>query len=65
MVFDCRYRYYILHLVRVLILFLAILLIGVGFGFIKHALSRNERLVFLVVLPLQVYLLLQRTAVFA
>jgi hypothetical protein len=35
-------------------LFSVILLIGAGFGFIKHALSKNERMVFLIVIPLQV-----------
>jgi len=47
--------YYALHLVKGILLFLAILLIGVGYGFIKHALTKNERLVFMVVLPLQVF----------
>eukprot|EP00039_Didymoeca_costata_P019675 m.338483 g.338483 ORF g.338483 m.338483 type:complete len:505 (-) comp18435_c0_seq1:125-1639(-) len=47
--------YYTLNLAKGLILFLAILLIGAGYGFIKHALSKNERTVFLIVLPLQVF----------
>ena len=41
--------------VKGLILFLAILLIGVGYGFIKHALSKNEQTVFWIVIPLQVF----------
>jgi uncharacterized membrane protein len=46
--------YYILAMAKGLILFLAILLIGVGYGFVKHALSKNERNVFMLVIPLQV-----------
>jgi len=47
--------YYVLHLAKGLILFLAIMLVGVGYGFVKHALSRNERTVFMIVIPLQVF----------
>jgi hypothetical protein len=47
--------YYGIHLLKGVILFLAILLIGVGFGFIKHALSKNERMIFYLVIPLQVF----------
>ena len=42
------------HLAKGVMLFSVILLIGAGFGFIKHALSKNERMVFLIVIPLQV-----------
>merc|ERR1719272_159600 len=47
--------YYCLHLAKGMILFLAILLIGVGYGFVKHALSKTERNVFLLVIPLQAF----------
>lgn len=43
-----------MHLAKGVMLFSVILLIGAGFGFIKHALSKNERMVFLIVIPLQV-----------
>ena len=46
--------YYIAHLAKGIMLFVVIMLIGAGFGFVKHALSKNERLVFLIVIPLQV-----------
>lgn len=47
--------YYALHLIKGMMLFLAILLIGVGFGFVKHALSKTERNVFMLVIPLQAF----------
>merc|ERR1711935_1142528 len=47
--------YYAINLIKGLILFIAILLIGVGYGFIKHALSKNEQTVFWIVIPLQVF----------
>lgn len=47
--------YYIAHLAKGIMLFVVIMLIGAGFGFVKHALSKNERLVFLIVIPLQLF----------
>ena len=37
-----------------MLLFITILLIGAGFGFIKHVLSKREKQLFVVVLSLQV-----------
>eukprot|EP00038_Savillea_parva_P002310 m.113156 g.113156 ORF g.113156 m.113156 type:complete len:505 (-) comp10794_c1_seq1:3309-4823(-) len=45
--------FYTVHLAKGVMLFSVILLIGAGFGFIKHALSKNERMIFLIVIPLQ------------
>lgn len=43
-----------LHSTKGVLLFLTVLLIGAGFGFIKHALSDREKQVLLLVIPLQV-----------
>jgi len=45
--------YYILTSAKGILLFVTILLIGAGYGFVKHALSKNERAVFLIIIPLQ------------
>ena len=45
---------YIIHLVRGLLLFISLALIGMGFAFVKHVLSSNEKLVLMTVVPLQV-----------
>lgn len=47
--------YYIAHLTKGIMLFIVVILIGAGFGFFKHALSKNERMVFAVVIPLQLF----------
>lgn len=51
---EWAFLFYTVHLAKGLMLFTVILLIGAGFGFIKHALSKNERMIFLIVIPLQV-----------
>jgi hypothetical protein len=51
---EWAFLFYTVHLVKGMILFTVIILIGAGFGFIKHALSKNERNIFLIVIPLQV-----------
>ena len=45
---------YIIHLVRGMLLFISLALIGMGFAFVKHVLSANEKLVLMTVVPLQV-----------
>eukprot|EP00041_Stephanoeca_diplocostata_P012160 m.202573 g.202573 ORF g.202573 m.202573 type:complete len:469 (-) comp18837_c0_seq5:64-1470(-) len=46
--------FYIAHFAKGIMLFIVIVLIGAGFGFVKHALSQNERAIFMIVIPLQV-----------
>eukprot|EP00040_Diaphanoeca_grandis_P015387 m.78507 g.78507 ORF g.78507 m.78507 type:complete len:488 (+) comp25120_c0_seq1:80-1543(+) len=46
--------YYVIAMAKGLLLFVTILLIGAGYGFVKHALSKNERAVFLIIIPLQI-----------
>lgn len=46
--------WYILHLVRGMLLFISLALIGMGFAFVKHVLSSNEKLVLMTVVPLQI-----------
>lgn len=46
--------YYIFYFSRGILLFVTVLLIGAGFGFIKHALSDREKKLILFVLSLQV-----------
>jgi hypothetical protein len=46
--------YYIMHICKGFLLFITILLIGAGFGFIKHVLSHCEKQLIAVVLSLQV-----------
>jgi len=46
--------WYIIHLVRGMLLFISLALIGMGFAFIKHVLSYNEKLVLMTVVPLQI-----------
>ena len=41
---------------RGLLLIVAILLVGTGFTFVKHALSGRERKLFIIAIPLQVYI---------
>jgi hypothetical protein len=42
--------------IRGLLLIIAILLVGTGFTFIKHVLSERERKLFIIAIPLQVYI---------
>ncbi|KAL3318763.1 hypothetical protein Ciccas_002572 [Cichlidogyrus casuarinus] len=46
--------FYIAHLIRGALFFTTILLIGAGWAFIKHMLTKRERYVFAIVVPLQV-----------
>lgn len=46
--------YYIINLCRGVLLFVTVLLVGAGYGFIKHVLSQKEKRLFVVVLTLQV-----------
>jgi len=46
--------WYIIHLVRGLLLFISLALIGMGFAFVKHVLSSNEKMVLMTVVPLQI-----------
>nr|ACC43944.1 lung-like 7 transmembrane receptor [Philodina roseola] len=45
--------YYITHVLRGLLLIVAILMVGTGFSFIKHVLSVRERKLFIIAIPLQ------------
>eukprot|EP00118_Oscarella_pearsei_P013397 m.106914 g.106914 ORF g.106914 m.106914 type:complete len:508 (+) comp37272_c0_seq27:55-1578(+) len=47
--------YYIVHLLKGLLLFLTLVLIGTGWAFIKHIFSDNDRKVFMFIIPLQVF----------
>ncbi|KAH9284644.1 Uncharacterized protein ECG_03335 [Echinococcus granulosus] len=46
---------YIAHLTRGFLLIVTILMIGAGWTFIKHVFTRQEKHVFLIVIPLQVF----------
>jgi len=46
--------FYITHVLRGLLLIIAILLVGTGFTFIKHVLSERERKLFIIAIPLQI-----------
>lgn len=46
--------YYAVHIAKGALLFISIMLIGAGFGFIKHALNTNERKVLMFILSLQI-----------
>ncbi|CAF1344023.1 unnamed protein product, partial [Rotaria sp. Silwood1] len=46
--------FYITHVLRGLLLIVAILLVGTGFTFIKHVLSDRERKLFIIAIPLQI-----------
>ncbi|KAL5964478.1 hypothetical protein TSMEX_007788 [Taenia solium] len=46
---------YIAHLTRGFLLIVTILMIGAGWTFIKHVFTRQEKQVFLIVIPLQVF----------
>jgi hypothetical protein len=50
--------FYIFSL-RGLLLIVAILLVGTGFTFIKHVLSDRERKLFIIAIPLQVYIYIE------
>eukprot|EP00050_Salpingoeca_kvevrii_P014217 m.33831 g.33831 ORF g.33831 m.33831 type:complete len:387 (-) comp5629_c1_seq1:27-1187(-) len=59
--------YYIISFSKGILLFLTVLLVGAGFGFIKHVLSSREKQLFAVVISLQVfsnitYIILEETA---
>ncbi|EGD75253.1 hypothetical protein PTSG_12506 [Salpingoeca rosetta] len=47
--------YYVINFARGMLLFLTVLLVGVGYGFIKRVLSSKEKRLFMIVLPLQVF----------
>ncbi|VDO01003.1 unnamed protein product [Rodentolepis nana] len=47
--------YYIAHMTRGFLLIVTILMIGAGWTFIKHVFTRQEKQVFAVVIPLQVF----------
>lgn len=49
--------FYIVRFAKGLLLFFTVILVGAGYGFIKHVLSDREKKLFLVVIPLQVRLL--------
>ncbi|CAF0760572.1 unnamed protein product [Adineta ricciae] len=46
--------FYITHVLRGLLLIVAILLVGTGFTFVKHVLSGRERKLFIIAIPLQI-----------
>nr|CAB3250633.1 protein GPR107-like [Phallusia mammillata] len=46
--------FYIVHLLKGILLFICLLLIGTGWAFIKYVLSNREKKVFMIVIPLQV-----------
>ncbi|CAF0732311.1 unnamed protein product [Adineta steineri] len=46
--------FYITHVLRGLLLIVAILLVGTGFTFIKHVISGRERKLFIIAIPLQI-----------
>ncbi|UJR25679.1 hypothetical protein I4U23_007030 [Adineta vaga] len=46
--------FYITHVLRGLLLIVAILLVGTGFTFIKHVVSDRERKLFIIAIPLQI-----------
>ena len=47
-----------------MLLFLTVLLVGVGYGFIKQVLSAKEKRLFMIVLPLQVSATHNTTAIY-
>eukprot|EP00056_Hartaetosiga_gracilis_P003843 m.67931 g.67931 ORF g.67931 m.67931 type:complete len:176 (-) comp11602_c1_seq1:111-638(-) len=47
--------FYVINFAKGMLLFLTVLLVGVGYGVIKNILSKQEKRLFLVVLPLQVF----------
>jgi len=46
--------YYMLHLLKGALLFTTIVLIGTGYFFVKHVLSKKEKNLFMIVIPLQI-----------
>ncbi|CAF1504870.1 unnamed protein product, partial [Didymodactylos carnosus] len=46
--------FYVTHVLRGLLLIVAILLVGTGWTFVKHVLSLRERKLFIIVIPLQI-----------
>jgi len=46
--------FYVVHLLKGVLLFICLLLIGTGWAFIKYVLNDNEKKLFLIVIPLQI-----------
>lgn len=47
--------FYVVHLLKGVLLFICLLLIGTGWAFIKYVLSDREKKLFMIVIPLQVF----------
>ncbi|ESN99155.1 hypothetical protein HELRODRAFT_66676 [Helobdella robusta] len=46
--------FYIIYLIRGILMFVTIILIGAGWTFVKHILSEKEKKIFVIVIPLQI-----------
>eukprot|EP00043_Microstomoeca_roanoka_P007999 m.77252 g.77252 ORF g.77252 m.77252 type:complete len:497 (+) comp14058_c0_seq2:492-1982(+) len=47
--------YYVINFARGMLLFITVLLVGVGYGVVKRVLSSKEKRLFMIVLPLQIF----------
>jgi len=47
--------FYVVHLLKGVLLFIILLLIGTGWAFIKYVLSDREKKLFMIIIPLQVF----------
>lgn len=47
--------FYVVHLLKGVLLFICLLLIGTGWAFIKYVLSDREKKLFMIVIPLQIF----------
>jgi len=47
--------FYVVHLLKGVLLFIILLLIGTGWAFIKYVLSNREKKLFMIIIPLQVF----------